>query len=123
MFGISLVGSARALALITVTAVAVTGDCAAAGFLATAADVPLMDGLNEVKGGLVFDNPGGRIVETYATGAVDAAAVTKFYDETLPHLGWQARGDLTFEREGERLKLNLQGVAGTLTVRFEISPR
>jgi hypothetical protein len=123
MFGISLIGLARALGFGIVAAIAVTGACAAAGFLTTAADVPLMDGLDEVRGGLVFDNPGGRIVESYATGAVDAAAVTQFYGETLPHLGWQARGNLTFEREGERLKLHLQGVGGALTVRFEISPR
>lgn len=93
-------------------------------FLSTAADVPLMPGLSEVRDvGVIFDKPGGRIVEAYAVGPVASAGVEQFYGETLPQLGWQRTGRLRFEREEERLEIGFGGQDGSLTVRFDITPR
>ena len=96
----------------------------AEGFLSSASDLPLMPGLSEVlDAGVIFDKPDGRIVEAYAVGPVASSAVERFYGETLPQLGWQRAGGLTFEREGERLEIGLGGRDGSLTVRFHVTPR
>ena len=44
-------------------------------FLAGFEDLPLMPGIKPVaNAGVAFDSPGGRIVESYATGAVTPKA-------------------------------------------------
>ena len=105
------------------TAAAAAGEPVA--FVSGIEDLPLMPGLVEVaEAGLVFDAPGGRIVEAYASGAVDRDAVLRFYAETLPQLGWQRLGAARFRREGETLDVEFSGAAGAapLTVRFALSP-
>lgn len=110
-------------ALLAVCLLSATG-ARTEGFLSMAADLPLMSGLSEVRDvGVIFDKPGGRIVEAYAVGPVASAAVEQFYGETLPQLGWQRTGRLRFEREGERLEIGFGGQDGSLTVRFDITPR
>ncbi len=95
----------------------------AAAFMAGVADLPLMPGLAEVPdAGVVFDKPAGRIVEAYAQGAVSRAAVTAFYLGTLPNLGWRAKADALFQREGELLRLGFMGDDGALVVRFTLRP-
>lgn len=93
-------------------------------YLSEIQDLPLMPGLVEVVGaGLVFDKPNGRIVETYARGNVEAAAVTSFYRSTLPQLGWRLAGDGGFVREGETLVIETEPGEAGLTVRFVLRPR
>ncbi|MEE9194648.1 MAG: hypothetical protein V3U44_02315, partial [Alphaproteobacteria bacterium] len=46
----------------------------AAGFISTIEDLPLMPGLTEEEGGIVFDSALGRIVEAFATGPVSEMA-------------------------------------------------
>ena len=95
----------------------------AAAFMAGVADLPLMPGLAEVPdAGVVFDKPAGRIVEAYAEGAVSRAAVTAFYIRTLPNLGWRAKAEALFQREGELLRLGFMGDDGALVVRFTLQP-
>ncbi len=95
----------------------------AAAFMAGVADLPLMPGLAEVPdAGVVFDKPAGRIVEAYAEGAVSRAAVTAFYISTLPNLGWRAKAEALFQREGELLRLSFMGDDGALVVRFTLQP-
>ncbi len=95
----------------------------AAAFMAGVADLPLMPGLAEVPdAGVVFDKPAGRIVEAYAQGAVSRAAVTAFYISTLPNLGWRAKAEALFQREGELLRLGFMGDDGALVVRFSLQP-
>ncbi len=92
-------------------------------FVAGVEDLPLMPGLAEVRdAGVVFDKPGGRIVESYAEGAVSRTEVIGFYRQTLPQLGWHALGDTAFRREGERLEIVLLGGDGDLVVRFTLQP-
>ncbi len=94
-------------------------------FVAGFDDLPLMAPLRETAGaGIIFDTPQGRIVERYASGATDAAAVGRFYRDSLAALGWQAAGPLVFEREGERLTITIYppDSAQRLTVRFSLAP-
>ncbi|MBT3397120.1 MAG: hypothetical protein HOB82_04470 [Alphaproteobacteria bacterium] len=92
-------------------------------FFATVADLPLMPGLAEQQDtALVFDNPGGRIVEVTAVGSLTAEAISAFYGETLPQLGWTGVADDQFEREGEVLRLVFTQVTGPTVVLFTIAP-
>jgi hypothetical protein len=93
-------------------------------YLAAVSDLPLMPGLTELpKAGLVFDQPSGRIVEAYAEGAVGRAAVKAFYLDTLPNLGWRAKAESLFQRDGEELRLDISGDDGALVVRFTLQPQ
>ena len=92
-------------------------------FLSGAEDLPLMVGLEETADdALVFDTPGGRLIEASATGTLNAAQVTAFYAETLPQLGWHALEENGFAREGELLRIELTERDGALKVRFTITP-
>ncbi len=98
-----------------------------ARFVAGLEDLPLMPGLDAMRGaGVWFDSPQGRIVEAYATGAVTRGAIEAFYAETLPQLGWREAEAGTWLRDGEALKLEIvepPGIRGqTPVVRFALSP-
>lgn len=92
-------------------------------FVAGTEDIPLMPGLNPVRGSsLVFDKPEGRIVEAEAQGAVSRGKVLAFYVATLPQLGWRKIGGSRWQRDAEHLTLDFHGRNGHLTVGFTISP-
>lgn len=93
-------------------------------YVAGIPDLPLMPGLQSLPdSGVVFDKPGGRIVEAYAEGAVTPRAVHGFYDRTLPQLGWQRAAAGAYLRDGERLSLDVDREAGGVTVHFRLSPQ
>jgi hypothetical protein len=88
-------------------------------------DVPLMPGLAAAAdGAVVFDAPGGRIIDVQLGGRASPTKVLDFYRDTLPQLGWQAVGPAgTFEREGEILKLVIdEPERGQVNVRFSLAP-
>jgi len=94
-------------------------------FITAIADLPLMPGLVEREAeSVVFETPDGRIVETFASGPTERSTVTRFYEESLPQLGWTREAPLRFRREGETLTIDFPGgQSGTgLTVRFSLSP-
>lgn len=102
-------------------------ESAAEPFVAGFEDLPLMPGLTQVAGaGMVFDTPGGRIVEAYARGAVSPAEVFAFYGRTLPQLGWRQGARSRYHRDGETLRLEVsgaaEGAAPPVTVHFYLSP-
>jgi hypothetical protein len=102
---------------------AAAGPAAAQTFLDGFEDVPLAPQLQTVAGaGMVFDSPAGRIVESFATGSTDRAAVIAFYSETMPALGWTVQGPTQYAREGERLTIDFFGGDGALSVRFTLAP-
>jgi len=88
-----------------------------------------MAGLEEIST-LPFETAQGRIVRVEAVGDVEAPAVSLYYAQTLPQLGWLRSGDepgLVFTRAGERLvvRVDADEVAadGALTrVAFMITP-
>lgn len=85
-----------------------------------------MPGLTAVGDGpVVFDAPGGRIIDVQLAGTGTPARVMEFYRETLPQLGWQAAAGPagSFEREGELLKLQVtEPERGRVEVRFSLTP-
>jgi hypothetical protein len=112
-----------ALFLLTLS-VAAVADEGKSGFVGGVEDLPLMPGLVEVpEARVVFDKPGGRIVEAFAVGSVATAAVRNFYAQALPQLGWRPAGGDRYLREDEVLALDIGADGDAATVRFSISPR
>lgn len=105
---------------------------AADKFVSGINDLPLMTGLAPLAGqNVVFDAPGGRVVEAWAEGAVTRGSVLEFYGSTLPQLGWTSSAPDLFRRDGETLRLEFPpaaphgatpAAAGTLLIRFYLSP-
>jgi len=97
---------------------------AAERFLSVIDDLPLMPALTEIAGSAVtFSKPEGRIVEVAATGKTEEARVLVFYARTLPQLGWRSDGPAIWQRDGERLALDIKKKDGVLVVRFSLTPR
>ncbi|MBM3518786.1 MAG: hypothetical protein FJX56_13170 [Alphaproteobacteria bacterium] len=96
-----------------------------AAFVGGTEDVPLMPGLADLPDRLVvFDAPGGRIVEAFATGAVGRAELRRFYDEALAALGWRAARPFVWTRAAETLTIDVpEETDGKAAVRFSIHPR
>ena len=107
-------------------ALGLASSAAAEEFVPGIPDLPLMPGLAVADPvPVVFDKPGGRIVEAAALGASSPAAGARFYRATLPQLGWtpgpEERYDaLSYARENETLRIEM-GEDGT--VRFLLAPR
>ena len=92
-------------------------------FFATLSDLPLMVGLEELTdSALIFDTPGGRLVEFSAAGSVTRQAILAFYGGTLPQLGWRPMAEDRFEREGEILRLSFGAGDGATLVTFALAP-
>ena len=116
--------AAALLCFATLSGVAAAQGAPGSAYVAGIPDLPLMPGLKELpESGLVFDKPGGRIVEAFAQGSMTPQSVVAFYDKTLPQLGWQRAGRGSYLREGERLELDLgQDARGTM-VHFRLLPQ
>ncbi|GHU03461.1 hypothetical protein FACS1894205_0050 [Alphaproteobacteria bacterium] len=91
-------------------------------FLSQLDDLPLPDGLTEQPNGVFFEANGGRIVETAASGAAKAGDVRRFYDQSLPQLGWTKDAQGRYARENERLTIAVEERNGIATVRFSLAP-
>jgi hypothetical protein len=122
-----LLSRATALRLLPIAAALVvlvyTSDVRAQGFVPGFEDVPLMFELDADDAPMIFDAPGGRIVEARAIGNSSPLRVMTFYRETLAQLGWRAVATGTFEREGERLQMMIsEPKSGMVEVRFSLSP-
>lgn len=97
---------------------------AAERFLSVIDDLPLMPALTEIAGSAVtFSKPGGRIIEVAATGKTEKARVLVFYAKTLPQLGWKSDGAAIWQRDGERLVLDIKEKGGALVVQFSLTPQ
>lgn len=100
------------------------GQARGEGFLAGFTDVPLMPQLEAVpETALSFDTPEGSIAEIVATGNASPEAVTRFYQETLPQLGWVRVGALSFEREGALLTVTVAAMKESVSVQFKLAPK
>lgn len=105
-----------------VRSAAAEAGAAPSAFIERLGDVPLMPGLSIVeKDGVDFDAPGGRIVEVTAAGTVARDAVLSFYRHSLPPLGWTGR-NLVYQREGEKLRIELASAGAQTEVRFFLTP-
>ena len=117
-----------ALVIVVTGLLGISASRAADGFITGTGDVPLMAGLAEqTEQALVFEVPGGRVIEVIAIGRASGPSIQQFYRETLPQLGWQPlkqdEGQETFRREGEVLMLEITAdQAGGSRVRFRLNP-
>lgn len=111
--------SAAAALMLLVT----TSDGRAQGYVPGFEDLPLMFELDADDAPMIFDAPGGRIVEARAHGSSSPTRVANFYRETLAQLGWRQTSPGTFERDGEQLRLGVtEPKSGEVEVRFSLSP-
>lgn len=95
----------------------------AGGFLASLEDIPTPAGFEERGEFAAFDAPQGRIVTTQAFGPGEAAAAARFYEESLPALGWRPDSGegLRFRRGNEALALDIVTEAdGRVSVRYRL---
>jgi hypothetical protein len=120
-------GSAAAMKLSAAAALiflVYTGELRAQGYVPGFEDLPLMFELDADDEPMIFDAPGGRIVEARAVGTSTPLRVMSFYRETLAQLGWRAVSTGTFERDGEQLRMTIaEPQSGQVEVRFSLSPR
>jgi hypothetical protein len=91
-------------------------------FLSGIEDVPLAPGMVELPGGLLFDSPAGRIVDTRAETDLTTSCVREVYSQTLQQLGWQAMGEMHFRRDNEILKIEFEEKKRPLMVHFTLTP-
>ena len=88
-------------------------------------DLPLMDGLSPVADhDMLFVVPRqGRLAETVTEGTVDIDDVYRFYRHSLPQLGWTIVDGRTYDRGGERLRIDAHADGKVSTVRFSVHPQ
>ena len=85
-------------------------------------DLPIMQGMAiEPQLGFAFDSPEGRIVQVFATGPSENAAVISYYNAALAGLGW-AGADGRWQRDGEVLVISQVKMASGLLWRIRLSP-
>ena len=80
-------------------------------FIPGTEDIPLMPALVPLEDGTMrFDTPTGRVVESLAQSragqSLSPQALSAFYNQILPGLGWQTDGT-GFTRAGERLEIKV----------------
>ena len=82
-----------------------------ASFVEGLEDVPLPENVTQIENGsLSFDNEEIRFFESYLSAEKQKFDnIIKFYNETLPQMGWQKKKSnkqkLLFERDGESLEI------------------
>ena len=75
-------------------------------------DVPVPDGITQIENGtLSFGNEEIRLFETYfSVEKKSFNEIKRFYEETLPQMGWirkkKAEQKILFERDGETLEVS-----------------
>lgn len=88
-------------------------------------DLPLMPGLElQDDKDVLFLSGSSRIAQTTAVGMVDIDEVYYYYESSLPQLGWKKIDARTYERGGERLRLDVRGnnPSGMTIARFSVEP-
>lgn len=82
-----------------------------ASFVEGLEDVPLPENVTQIENGsLSFDNEEIRFFESYLSAEKQKFEnIIKFYNDTLPQLGWQKNNSnkqkILFERDGESLEI------------------
>jgi hypothetical protein len=95
----------------------------AAAWIEGVEDLPLMPALTRsATPPVLFDKPSGRIVQANAEGDVQASEVQRFYEASLPQLGWAPAAPMAWVRGGERLTIDLTATTGRTYVRFTVAP-
>lgn len=100
----------------------------AAGFIEGLEDVPVLEGMTQIPSDSIsFGNEESRLVEAVLTSnKVGFKKVEKFYQDTLPQMGWTYQGKrdntLIFEREGEVIEISRESIK-PLMVRITVKSK
>ena len=87
------------------------------------ADVPIMPGLSvEPALGFAFDSPNGRIVMIFASSVATASDIMRFYNDSLPAIGWMG-GDGSWLRGSEALLISEVTTAAGRLWRLMVRPQ
>ena len=85
-------------------------------------DLPIMPALSvEPALGFAFDSPNGRIVMVFASSAAAAPDIMRFYNESLPAIGWTG-GDGSWRRGSEVLLISEVTTAAGRLWRLMVRP-
>ena len=92
-------------------------------FIKGIADLPILTSMVEIADETaLYDKPEGRIVSlAFDYNATTPNAITGFYHQTLPSLGWQHRGIGLYTRGHETLHYAFDEQAHIVTIK--ITPR
>jgi hypothetical protein len=86
-------------------------------------DVPIVPALSvEPALGFAFDSPNGRIVMIFASSAAAAPDIMRFYNESLPAIGWTG-GDGSWRRGSEALLISEVTTAAGRLWRLMVRPQ
>ena len=86
-------------------------------------DLPIMPALSvEPALGFAFDSQNGRIVMVFASSAAAAPDIMRFYNESLPAIGWTG-GDGSWRRGSEALLISEVTTAAGRLWRFMVRPQ
>ena len=86
-------------------------------------DLPIMPALSvEPALGFAFDSPNGRIVMVFASSAAAAPDIVRFYNESLPAIGWTG-GDGSWRRGSEALLISEVTTAAGRLWRLMVRPQ
>lgn len=87
-------------------------------------DVPVMPGLSEFKDqAMLFDKPNGRIASVVAgSEKLKPADVSRFYNETMPQMGWQKTSENQYVRGHDRLVIEVVSKPPLTIAHFTLSP-
>ena len=93
-------------------------------YLVGTEDVPLYFGFTPTEEGNVsYDSTDGRIIDgSFVSTTEKASDVRKFYEESLPQLGWQKMQYQLYKRDGEILRLNILEKDNKTHLKFSIRP-
>ena len=86
-------------------------------------DLPIMPALSvEPALGFAFDSPNGRIVMVFASSAAAAPDIMRFYNESLPAIGWTG-SDGSWRRGSEALLISEVTTAAGRLWRLMVRPQ
>lgn len=79
--------------------------------------------IEDADNSVLFDKPSGRFIELQAyTQAMSMAEIYRFYERSLPALGWQKIDAENYYRDAERLKIHIEQKDKTNRVIFTLTP-
>lgn len=92
-------------------------------FLANTSDIPIMNGLQiNVAEQMDFDTPTGQLLVLEGISIKKTGdEILKFYQTTLPQLGWKEKSDGVFLRQDDSLNIVILKNKAPSKVRFDIS--
>ena len=92
-------------------------------FFSQIEDLPIAPGMQEIgPAGLFFQSSSGRILVAVARGEGKIPVIRRFYEKSLPPLGWRFVKTGIYLRNSEMLKMRFQKSLGEISLYLHIVP-